>query len=112
MKENNRVKGVRPLGDYRLRVIFNDGYIGDVDLQALVEHATGPIVEPLKDPDFFQKAQLDLDTVAWPNGYDICPDVLRFFCELGRVASREEIAAHFNSVNASRELVLNDKPAS
>jgi hypothetical protein len=32
-----------------------------------------------------------------PNGFDICPDVLRFWCENGRVCQDEETNAHFAS---------------
>ena len=109
MKHDHAVKGVRPLGGYRLRVVFHDGYIGDVDLWPLFEHPVGPMGEPFRDLEFFQKASVDpeLEVVTWPNGYDLCSDVLRYYCEQGRVTSRDEMNAYFNPESAS---VLHDKP--
>ena len=96
MKFLNEVKGVRPLGDYRLRVVFQDGFIGEVDLWPLFASRKGPLTEPFADRAFFQQVYVDPETrvVAWPNGYDICSDVLRYYCERGRVTSREEMNAY------------------
>jgi hypothetical protein len=51
---------------------------------------------------------VDHRAVAWPNGYDIDPDVLRYYCELGRVCSYEELAAVFEQPEHS-PMILNDK---
>jgi hypothetical protein len=105
----NEVKGVRLLDNYRLRIVFKDGYIGEVDLWPLFAYPKGPLTEPFQDVTFFQKVFVDPETgvVAWPNGYDICSDVLRYYCEQGRVTSDEEMNAYFNSeISAS---VLHDK---
>jgi hypothetical protein len=112
MKYNNSVKRVRPLGGYRLQVVFTDGFVAEVDLRALFEHPRGPIMEPFKDPAFCQNVFLDADTVSWPNGFDICSDVLRHYCELGRVCSREELNEYFNPTSAlvgAPALALHDK---
>ena len=110
MKYLNDVKGVRPLGDYRVRVVFKDGYIGEVDLWPLFERPKGPMTEPFKDPEFFQRVQVDPEThvVAWPNGYDICSDVLRFYCEQGRVTSKDEMNAYF--AQEEYAAAFHDKP--
>lgn len=109
MKYGNSVKGVRPLGGYRLRIVFNDGYIGEVDLRPLFDPAQGPLMAPFQDPAYFEQAFVDMDAVAWPNGFDICPDVLRFYCELGRVCPREQMEAAF-CPQPEDSSVLNDKP--
>jgi hypothetical protein len=51
---------VRPLGEHRLFLRF-DG-----------------VFAPLADPSFFAQAKVDgeLGTIVWPNGADLCPDVL------------------------------------
>lgn len=110
MKYLNDVKGVRPLGGYRLRVVFQDGYAGEVDLWPLFEHPKGPLTEPFKDPEYFQKVFVDPEAhvVAWPNSYDICSDVLRYYCEQGRVTSQEEMKNYFSQPESAA--ALHDKP--
>ena len=112
MRYLNRIKSVRCLGGYRLKLVFRDGFLGAVDLTPLIEHPRGPWEEALRDPAFFQRVDLDERTIAWPNGYDLCPDVLRYWCEIGRVCSQEELDAAFNSQpTESSASVLNDKPS-
>ncbi|MBI3809853.1 MAG: DUF2442 domain-containing protein, partial [Nitrospirae bacterium] len=37
----------------------------------------GPVFEPIRnDPAFFQAVRVEAGTVVWPNGADLCPDVL------------------------------------
>jgi len=105
------IKGVRATGDYRLRVVFRDGYSAEVDLWPLFEKPRGPLTEAFQDPALFAKVFVDLDAAAWPNGYDIDPDVLRYYCDKGRVCSREELAAAFEQPDLST-MTLNDKQKS
>jgi hypothetical protein len=111
MNYGNAIKGVRAAGGYRLRVVFQDGYIGEVDLWPLFEKPRGPLTEAFRDPAFFAKAFVDLDAAAWPNGYDIDPDVLRYYCEKGRVCPRQELATAFEQPELS-PMTLNDKQKS
>ena len=113
MRYGNEVKEVRALGGYRLEVVFTDGFTGEVDLWPSFENPRGPMTVPFKDAAFFQQVNVDpeLGVVTWPNGYDICSDVLRYYCELGRVATREELGAYFEpSPTTGGALTLNDKP--
>ncbi len=76
MKNYPRVTSVEVIGDLTVRVGFNDGVVLDHDLSHLV--ARGGIWAPLADPDYFAQVRVDadVDTIAWPNGADICPDIL------------------------------------
>ena len=56
---------------------------------------SGPIFEPLHDPGYFAKMEIESDTLRWPNGADIHPDVLRLWAEKGQVLIQEETDAHF-----------------
>jgi Protein of unknown function (DUF2442) len=69
------VTAVAPLDGYRLQLRFDDGSERVVDLS---EALWGPMAEPLRDPDYFRLVRVDpeLRTVAWPNGFDLDPDVL------------------------------------
>jgi len=60
-------------GDYRIHLTFNDGLASTVDFS---EWLYGPIFEPLKDTDRFQRFFIDGGTVSWPNGADIAPETL------------------------------------
>ena len=111
MQLSNIVTEARPLGGHRLRVTFVDGFVGETDLQNLPLQRRGPLVQALRDEDFFQRVSVDEEcgVVAWPNGYDICADVLRHYCELGRVCSAEELNAHFHSQTTEADLILNER---
>ena len=67
----------RPLGGYRLYLRYADGAAGELDLMPLLQF-TG-VFEPLGDPEFFAQVRVnpDIGTIVWPNGADLCPDVLR-----------------------------------
>lgn len=70
-----RVLTVQPMEGWRLRLSFTDGLVREVDLS---DDLWGPMADPLRNPDYFARVQVDpeLGTVVWPNGYDLDPDVL------------------------------------
>ncbi len=67
---------VRCLGDYRLSVTFEDGVQAELDFSPMVEG--GGVFEGLKDQQQFAAVHVDpeAETLVWPTGADICPDVL------------------------------------
>lgn len=70
----HKIVKVEVLEGYRLRVIFDDGVAGIVDLS---ERLFGPVFEPLKDPAYFRQVGIDeFGAVCWPNGADLAPDAL------------------------------------
>ena len=71
----HRVVSVEPLADRRLRLLFEDGITGEVDLSDLVGNG---VFEALTDPAEFAKVYVDPEThtVAWPGDIDLCPDSL------------------------------------
>ncbi len=71
---------------HRLRLCFDDSTRGEVDVRPLL---TGPIFEPLLDPNYFERVALDpiCGTVTWPNGADFAPEALQAI--LKPVATRE-----------------------
>ena len=95
MRYCNRIKRVRSLGEYRLKLLFDDGYEAELDFAPLVAEANGPLLRALQELVAFQKVDRDHGVLTWPNGYDICSDVVRFWCESGRVLSRLETDAAF-----------------
>ena len=91
------LKLLRHTGDYRIAFAFTDGLVSELDFSAMVHASHGSMLEPLQDESFFSQAFIDHGVVTWPNGYDICTDVLRFWAESGRITSQEETNAHCNS---------------
>ena len=79
-----------PLEGHRLRIRYEDGVEGVVDLVTLVSFRG--VFAPLKDPVYFSKVKVDpeLGTVSWPNGADLDPDVLynRLLPNSDKLASR------------------------
>jgi hypothetical protein len=70
-----KVTGVERLGEYRLRLTFSDGMVGDIDLAA---ELWGEMFEPLRDIAQFNSVSVDpeLGTLVWPNGADLDPEGL------------------------------------
>ena len=71
-----RVERTTPLEGFTVRLKLTDGSERTVDLEPYLK---GPIFEPLKrDQALFRSLRVDeeLGTIVWPNGADICPDVL------------------------------------
>lgn len=64
------------LGDHRLLLTFEGGERREVNVRLLVPF--DGIFEPLKDDSYFRQVCVnsDVGTIVWPNGADICPDVL------------------------------------
>jgi hypothetical protein len=70
-----RIVEAKVCGPHLLRLTFNDGTRKAVDVGPLL---TGPVFEPLRDPTYFARAELDrvCGTVVWPNGADFAPEAL------------------------------------
>lgn len=69
-----RIQEAMPLPGLRLRLKLTDGSVIERDVSDLL---TGPVFEPLKaDSSLFEQVTVEGGTVVWPNGADLCPDVL------------------------------------
>ncbi len=64
---------VEYLDKYQLKLTFNNGIEGIVDLE---QELYGEIFEPLKDQSLFQKVYVNSRTIEWPNGADFAPEFL------------------------------------
>lgn len=60
-------------GEFKIRVVFNDGVDATIDFS---DWLTGPVFEPLNDPSYFARFFVEGGTVTWPNGADIAPETL------------------------------------
>jgi hypothetical protein len=69
-----RIREVEALDGFRLRLTLTDGSTHERDVSPLM---TGPVFEALRRaPQTFRMARVEGGTVVWPNGADLCPDML------------------------------------
>jgi hypothetical protein len=66
----------RPLGGYRVRLRFEDGLEGDIDLESVIRFEG--VFAPLEDPERFTELSVspELGTVTWACGADLAPEFL------------------------------------
>lgn len=69
------VTAAQYLDGYRIRVRFNIGDEGDVELTDVL---WGPVFQPLRDPEAFRRFQVSelLHTICWENDADLAPEYL------------------------------------
>ena len=72
------VTSVECLDGYRIRLRFEDGCEGVVDLGDL--SSRGGVFALLEDPDYFRRVTLnsEIGTICWPNVVDLSPETLYF----------------------------------
>lgn len=73
------IKKVEYIDGYKLKLLFNNKKTKIVNLEKIVKNGKGVFL-PLKNKDYFKQVSLDDPispcSICWPNGADICPDVL------------------------------------
>jgi uncharacterized protein DUF2442 len=69
-----RIRDAKVLEGFKLRLTLTDGSVIERDVSGLL---VGPIFEPIQaDPAVFARVRVEGGTTVWPNGADLCPDVL------------------------------------
>jgi hypothetical protein len=78
------ITSVTKLGEYRLRLTFNNGAAKEVDLS---NELFGELFEPLRSLDVFAQVYVNHETgtIEWPNGADFAPE---FLFEIGEDVRR------------------------
>ncbi len=85
-----KLKTLRHNGDFRIALTYEDGLVVELDFGDHLGGQSGPVIERLQDERYFAQAYIDHGVLTWPNGYDVCPDVLRVWAEAGAVLSQGE----------------------
>ena len=67
------VKKVKALNDYKLELTFENKEVKIFDVKPYLD--TG-LFKKLKDKDIFKMVKVSFDTIEWPNGIDLDPEVL------------------------------------
>lgn len=69
-----RIRQVKALEGLNLRLTLTDGFVVERDVSRLL---VGPVFARIRsDPALFAQVRAEGGTVVWPNGADLCPDVL------------------------------------
>jgi len=61
--------------DFQLVCTFDNGVTKTFDVRPLFKKG-GPMIAPLRNFSFFKKVFLEMGTPTWPNGFDLCCDVI------------------------------------
>lgn len=69
------ITDVEVVGEYRLRLSFADGTVGDVDFSGREWRG---VFASLRDPAEFARVEVDAEsgTIGWPGGLDMAPEPL------------------------------------
>ena len=84
------VTGVAVIGEHRLRILFEDGTVGDV---SFVGREWRGVFEPLRDPERFARVTVEHGTLVWPEDeLDMAPEPL-YQAALAHPASPTAVAS-------------------
>jgi hypothetical protein len=72
-----KVLNARHRGPWKLEIEFSDQTQGLFDGQPYLARHQGPLLEALRDADFFKRAFVDAGALCWPNGLELSPARLR-----------------------------------
>jgi hypothetical protein len=72
-----RIKTATPVRGFKLRLKLTDGRVIERDVRRWL---TGPVFAEVRDnPEVFASVRVEHGTVAWPNGADLCPDLVIWY---------------------------------
>ncbi len=61
-----------------IRLEYTDGFRGTADLSGIFGAPKGkPLVAEILRGNLFEKCFVQSGALAWPNGYELCPDAVR-----------------------------------
>jgi DUF971 family protein len=68
-------------GNYEIALVFSDGYEGIFDAKAMLKRQ-GPLLDALRQEDYFKRFFIDAGALCWPNGLELSPTKLHDSCVL------------------------------
>ncbi len=87
-----KIVAANVVNDHEIALRFSDDSSGILDFTPFLA-AGSPMTEPLRDPDFFRRAFLEMGALAWPNGFDLSAESLHRRLDEGGKLSRSSAAA-------------------
>jgi hypothetical protein len=64
------------IGNYEIRVEFNDGVNGIINFEKIIREDHRDIIKELIDIKKFKTVKVENDTLSWENGVDFAPEYL------------------------------------
>ena len=69
---------------FRVELEYTDGFCGTVQLGSIFDASRGkPLVLEILRGNLFDQCFVESGALAWPNGYELCPDAVRAMIEQG-----------------------------
>jgi hypothetical protein len=67
------VLNIRHIATFKLEIDFSDHTQGVFDAVAYLASRSGPLLDKLRDADYFSRVFIDAGALCWPNGLEISP---------------------------------------
>jgi len=80
VKLGNRIKRIKRVDPehWKVSLEYADGFAGTVDLSSVFRNPKRkPLVAEILRGGLFERCFLESGALAWPNGYELCPDAIR-----------------------------------
>jgi hypothetical protein len=71
-----RVTSVEALPGFRLRVTFNDGAEGIIEMAEFLQSPAAGVFSALRDENLFYQVRVAVGAVSWPGDLDLAPDAM------------------------------------
>ena len=78
-----KVLNIRHVGDWKLELEFSDQTNGLFDVASYLANRQGPLLDALREPNYFKRAFVDAGAVCWPNGLELSAARLRELVKSG-----------------------------
>jgi hypothetical protein len=78
MKLGNKIEKIISADEdsFKIKIKYTDGLAGEVDLSYLFSKPKNLVAEIIKG-QLFEKCYVESGALAWPNGFELCPDAMR-----------------------------------
>jgi hypothetical protein len=103
------IKKAEYLDGYRVKLYFDDRKVKVVNLESMLRNAKHMLL-PLTKIDYFRLVKCDGITIYWPNGVDLCPDMLYKMGEEKTRSTRKHKSPRSTRIPKKRTLQATHKP--
>jgi len=86
MKLGNKLKRVKKTSpeNFEVTLEFTDGFVGVANLTPIFSQTRRKLIAEILRGNLFSNCFVESGALAWPNGYELCPDALRIWIRDGK----------------------------